>query len=256
MKNSVLRTMTEVAIFAALGIVTKMDLSKLSTYLFMGLIGIIICGIINIFIGSSTVDFVLSIIGIILFVGYTAYDVKVIMNTEKFEEFISQYPIFEYRLLDTKDIGVEERVRTICRQECERYDSTWACPPAVGTLQECEKKIKSYPQAIFFSSVAEVSDIMNMEELLSTRRAHEDLTTEVGKYLNREGYETYILSTESCDICEKCAYKEGKPCRFPDRMHPCLESHGVVVNEIVERESMEYNLGGNTILWFSMVLFR
>ena len=62
------------------------------------------------------------------------------MNTEKFEEFISQYPIFEYRLLDTKDIGVEERVRTICRQECERYDSTWACPPAVGTLQECEKK--------------------------------------------------------------------------------------------------------------------
>lgn len=70
------------------------------------------------------------------------------------------------------------------------------------------KKIKSYPQAVFFSSVAEVSDIMNMEEMLSTRRAHEDLTTEVGKYLNKEGYETYILSTESCDICEKCAYKE------------------------------------------------
>ena len=72
------------------------------------------------------------------------------MNTEKFEEFISQYPIFEYRLLDTKDIGVEERVRTICREECERYDSTWACPPAVGTLQECEKKIRSFPQAVFF----------------------------------------------------------------------------------------------------------
>ena len=160
------------------------------------------------------------------------------MNTEKFEEFISQYPIFEYRILDTKDITIQERVRTICQKECERYDSTWACPPAVGTLQECEKKIKSYPQAVFFSSVAEVSDIMNMEEMLSTRRAHED------------------LSTESCDICEKCAYKEGKPCRYPDRMHPCLESHGVVVNEIVERESMEYNLGGNTILWFSMVLFR
>ena len=161
------------------------------------------------------------------------------MNIEKFEEFISQYPIFEYRLLDTEGIGIEERVRTICRQECERYDSTWACP-----------------QAVFFSSVAEVSDIMNMEEMLSTRHAHEELTTKVGQYLNKEGYETYILSTESCDICEKCAYKEGKPCRHPDRMHPCLESHGVVVNEIVERESMEYNLGGNTILWFSMVLFR
>ena len=39
-------------------------------------------------------------------------------------------------------------------------------------------------------------------------------------------------------------------------MHPCLESYGVVVNEIVEREQMEYNLGVNTILWFSMVLIR
>lgn len=72
------------AIFAFIGVVTKIDLERLSTYLFMGLIGIIICGIINIFVGSSTFDFVLSIIGIIIFIGYTAYDVKVIMNTEKF----------------------------------------------------------------------------------------------------------------------------------------------------------------------------
>ena len=63
---------------------------------------------------------------------------KKTMNTEKFEEFISQYPIFEYRILDTKDITIQERVRTICQEECERYDSTWACPPAVGTLQECD----------------------------------------------------------------------------------------------------------------------
>lgn len=178
------------------------------------------------------------------------------MNIQKFEDFISQYPIFEYRVLDTKEIQIQERVRTICSQECERYGSTWACPPAVGTLEECGAKIKSFPQGVFFSSVAEVSDIMNMEEMLSTRRAHEDLTTQVAEYLRAEGYETYTLSTESCDICETCAYKEGKPCRYPDRMHPCLESHGVVVNEIVESEAMEYNLGGNTILWFSLVLFR
>ena len=55
---------------------------------------------------------------------------------EKFDEFISQYPIFEYRVLDTGDIKVQSRVRTICKQECERYGSTWACPPAVGELSE------------------------------------------------------------------------------------------------------------------------
>jgi predicted metal-binding protein len=126
----------------------------------------------------------------------------------------------------------------------------------VGTLEECEARIHSYPEAVFFSSVAEVSDLMNMEEMLSTRHAHEKLTDEVRDFLEREGYETLTLSTESCDICEDCAYLHGEPCRFPKRMHPCLESYGVVVSEIVESEQMEYNLGGNTILWFSMVLFR
>lgn len=178
------------------------------------------------------------------------------LNIDKFEEFIAQYPIFEYRVLDTEDLQTEERVRTICRLECERYGSTWACPPAVGTLEECSCKIHSYPGAVFFSSVAEVSDILNMEEMLQTRAAHETLTTEVAAFLKGQGMETYTLSTESCDICEECAYLQKKPCRHPESMHPCLESHGVVVSEIVEREQMEYSLGGNSILWFSMILFR
>ena len=178
------------------------------------------------------------------------------MNIEKFEEFISAYPIYEYRIISTDEITIEDRVRTICREECTRYGSTWACPPGVGTLEECEKKIRSFPQGVFFSSVAEVSDILNFEETLTTRRAHEDLTTEVGRFLIGEGHEIYILSTESCDICETCAYLTGEPCRHPERMHPCLESHGVVASEIVEAHEMEYNLGGNTILWFSLILFR
>lgn len=178
------------------------------------------------------------------------------LKIDEFEEFIAQYPIFEYRLLDTAGLQTEERVRVICQQECERYGSTWACPPAVGTLEECSCKIHSYPRAVFFSSAAEVSDVLNMEEMLATRAAHETLTTEVADFLKKRGMETYTLSTESCDICEKCAYLEGRPCRYPERMHPCLESHGVVVSEIVEREQMEYSLGGNSILWFSMILFR
>lgn len=177
------------------------------------------------------------------------------LDFERLEVFLAEFPIYEYRLVDTKNISVYPRVRTICQVECERYGSTWACPPAVGTIEECEKRIKAYPQGIFFSSVAEVSDLINMEEMLSTRRAHEALTTQVGKFLQEEGYDIFILSTESCDICEKCAYLEGKPCRYPDRMHPCLESHGILANEIVENEQMEYNLGGNTILWFSLILF-
>lgn len=178
------------------------------------------------------------------------------LNIEKFEQFISQYPIYEYRVVKTDGIDVVDRVRTVCKQECQRYGTTWACPPAVGELSECERKIRSYPEGVFFSSVSEVDDILDMDKLLATRQDHERLTDLVGRYLKEEGYDIFILSTESCDICKECTYPMGKPCRHPERMHPCLESYGVVASNIVEQEKMDYQLGGNTILWFSLILFR
>ena len=106
------------------------------------------------------------------------------LNTDRFEEFISQYPIYEYRLVDTAEIEVRERVRIICKQECERYGTTWACPPLLWAVW---KNVGSESTVIqmesFFSSVAEVSDVMNMAEMLATRDAHEELTTEVAGFL-------------------------------------------------------------------------
>ena len=115
--------------------------------------------------------------------------------------------------------------------------------------------IRPCPQGLFFSTVAEVRDVMDMEEMLATRTAHEEITEEIHQYMAGQGLDTFVLSTESCDICEECSYPDA-PCRFPDKMHPCLESYGIVVPEIVEREEMEYMLGGNTVLWFSLILFK
>lgn len=67
-------------IFAFIGYTTQMDLSKFRTYLFMALIGTILCSIINIFMGNSTFDMIISIIVIIVFIAYTAYDVQKIKN--------------------------------------------------------------------------------------------------------------------------------------------------------------------------------
>lgn len=170
------------------------------------------------------------------------------------EDFISNYPIFEYKLIDTKELMFEPRVRMICEQECTRYGTTWACPPATGTLEECRDRCLQYENGLFFSSVAEVSDIMNMEELLSTRDAHEEITHQLALWLQENHRKGFVLSTESCAICEECAYPEA-PCRFPERMHPCIESHGIVVTELVEKYEMTYSLGGNTVLWFSLILF-
>ncbi len=72
------------AVFAFLGAVTKMDLSKIGVYLFVGLIAIIICGIVNLFLNNSTFDLIISCVCIAIFVGYTAYDVQQILKMQDF----------------------------------------------------------------------------------------------------------------------------------------------------------------------------
>ena len=64
------------ALFAILGATTKIDLTKVGTYLFMGLIASILVSIVNIFLNSSSLDFMLSIIFVLIFIGLTAYDVQ------------------------------------------------------------------------------------------------------------------------------------------------------------------------------------
>lgn len=70
---------TTAAVFGAMtlvGLTTKMDLSKYSTYFMMGLIGLVIAMVVNIFLGSSTLDFIISIAGVLLFTALTAYDTQ------------------------------------------------------------------------------------------------------------------------------------------------------------------------------------
>jgi len=58
------------------GYTTKFDLSRFGSFLMMGLIGIVIASLVNIFVGSSALQFAISIIGVIVFVGLTAYDTQ------------------------------------------------------------------------------------------------------------------------------------------------------------------------------------
>ena len=62
------------------GYTTKKDLTKLGSFLMMGLFGIIIASIVNIFMKSSMMYFVISILGVLIFVGLTAYDTQKIKN--------------------------------------------------------------------------------------------------------------------------------------------------------------------------------
>jgi len=70
------------------GYTTKRDLSNFGSFLIMGLIGIIIASIVNIFVGSTALQFAISIIGVLVFTGLTAYDTQSIK--EQYSEGFGQ----------------------------------------------------------------------------------------------------------------------------------------------------------------------
>lgn len=75
-------------VFALLGYYTNIDLTKLGTFLFMALLGVIVCIIVNMFLGNSTFDIVITCISIVIFLGYTAYDmqkIKMLINSSTSE---------------------------------------------------------------------------------------------------------------------------------------------------------------------------
>ena len=88
-------------IFALIGSKLNVDLTKFGVYLFIALIGSVIVSIINIFIGSSTLNLVLSIVSIIIFTLYIGYDIKKIeslANSDINEDNLAVYGAFQLYL--------------------------------------------------------------------------------------------------------------------------------------------------------------
>ncbi len=69
------------------GYVTKQDLTRWGSMLFMALIGLIICSVINIFTKSSTFDWIISAAGVLIFIGLTAWD------TQKIKQMAAVAPL-------------------------------------------------------------------------------------------------------------------------------------------------------------------
>ncbi|MBR4157266.1 MAG: Bax inhibitor-1/YccA family protein [Bacteroidales bacterium] len=67
-------------VMAVVGYTTKTDLTKFGSFLFMALIGIIIATIVNVFMHSARMDYIISIFGVLIFTGLTAFDVQKIKH--------------------------------------------------------------------------------------------------------------------------------------------------------------------------------
>lgn len=177
------------------------------------------------------------------------------MDKVKLEERLSELPLFSYFYIDPGQLEFSDRVRWICENECPMYGKSWACPPGTGTVAACKGHCLSFREGLVIATIVEVEDIANMDATLATRGDHEEITNQVRDILRELGEDPFVLSTESCAECPRCAYLDGQPCRMPDRMHPCVESQGINIVPVLEENGIEFQFGSNVVTWVSLLLY-
>lgn len=177
------------------------------------------------------------------------------MNQELLEQQLSELPLYIYDFFDPRELEFSSRIRWICEHECPMYGKSWACPPGVGSVDTCRQVCMAYNHCLLISSIVEVRDIADMDETLATRPDHEALTEQVRELMKQQGVDPFILSTEACTVCDRCAILDGQPCRFPEKMHPCVESHGINVVDVLERRGLDFQFGANVVTWISLLFY-
>ncbi len=162
------------------------------------------------------------------------------IDRQTLERRLAEFPLYAFEWIDPKRLEFSEKVRWICREECPRYGQSWSCPPAVGTVEQCAQRCRAYVSCLMIVTAREEG--MDPAE-------HEAVTKAVEKLLQELGANPYTLSAQSCGECARCAYLEGQSCRFPDKMRPCVEGHGILVTPLLER------CGGGE-LWLSLLFYN
>ncbi len=146
-------------------------------------------------------------------------------------------------------------VRETCEgNRCRGYDRSWACPPAVGSLEECRARVLGYEKLQLFSKAYPLGDSMDFSAAGKAMGDFKECARALGKRLRPRLEKLLILSNEGCGRCERCTWPEA-PCRFPDELQPSIEGFGFVVSELAKQAGIPYMNGKNTVTFFGAVLY-
>jgi predicted metal-binding protein len=129
----------------------------------------------------------------------------------------------------TEDIIIAEWVNLKCRYGCNRYNTTWCCPPATPGPDEVRKILGEYSSALLLEARQSYPEfyLNNTRKRIKQVRGWKG-TVSLERLLFLEGfYKVFSLVGECCALCKECTYPEN--CRFPQEKRPSVESFSIDV---------------------------
>jgi len=159
-------------------------------------------------------------------------------------------------LLEIPTLEFMQEVRDMCNaKQCDRYNTSWSCPPACASLEEMRERVVSYSGGILVQTVGELEDSYDWEGIMAAGARHKKNFGRMWDALEADHPEVFAMGAGACMLCEACTYPD-EPCRFPDRMAASMEACGLFVSKVCTDNNMKYNYGPDKIAFTSCFLIK
>ena len=153
-------------------------------------------------------------------------------------------------------VKIYPELRKACEvNTCRKYDTSWTCPPGVGTLEECTARVKKYSEMLLFSQKFELEDEFDIEGMAAGRIEFKKTVSVFEQGIEGLLKDCMFLTNEGCDRCEKCTYPDS-PCIFPDKIHHSISGYGFFVSELARQAGIKYNNGAGTVTYLGALLYN
>ena len=155
--------------------------------------------------------------------------------------------------LDPKKLIAREDVRAMCAQDsCGAYGKNWTCPPAIGTVSQCQQKMWQYKTGILLQTIGHMEKVVDSKCYRETEQRHMDHFYALADAIRKECPDALCLGAGGCRICSQCAYPQA--CRFPEKAVSSMEGYGLFVTQVCRDAGIPYHYGEKTITYTACIL--
>jgi len=156
--------------------------------------------------------------------------------------------------LDASVLEARTEVRDMCAADrCHAYGRSWSCPPACGTLEQCQAQMHRYKRGILLQTTGDMDDDFDVDALYETEQRHKDSFSTLVRQIRILHPNCLPLTAGTCTLCRKCTYPD-RPCRFPKKRFSSMEAYGLLVSDVCLKSGLKYYYGPKTITYTSCIL--
>jgi len=154
-------------------------------------------------------------------------------------------------------IQVARWVNLKCRYGCQRYNTSWCCPPATPSPEEAREILGEYSGALLLVGDQKCPEFYLDNAKKRTRQVHIwKGAVSLERMLFLEGYyKAFSLVSECCALCRECSYPDA--CRFPQEKRPLVESFSIDIMGTLHNLGIDHRIATQTsqsFLYYGIIL--